>query len=190
MQGTDADKCAKPPTTVDRVAFLDQLLCQRLAEVEAAEARLAKRLEQVNAAEQRLVNLQTALAQSNSAAGVTINQLAEFRIKAQETTASIIQSAQGTFARMAQTAQKVNSDAKEMIDSLPRAVAARIEVLKGEVERTIRAAQQRVAAQCEDFEHKAMVFEEWLENQTALVQKNFEAESAKAIAAIRREWQE
>ena len=43
------------------------------------------------------------------------------------------------------------------------AVAARIEVLKGEVERTLRASQERVGKQCEDFEHKAMVFEEWLE---------------------------
>src|SRR5690349_554946 len=134
MQGTDADNCARPPTTVDRVAFLDQLLCQRLAEVEAAEARLAKRLEQVNDAEQRLVNLQAALTQSNSAAGTTIQQLAEFRTKAQETTASIIQSAQGTFAKLAQAAQKVNADAKEMLDSLPKAITARIEVLKGEVE--------------------------------------------------------
>ncbi len=190
MQGKDADNCAKQPTTVDRVAFLDQLLCQRLAEVEAAEARLAKRLEQVNGAEQRLVNLQAALTQSNSAAGTTISQLSEFRAKAQETTASIVQSAQGTFAKLAQSAQKVNADAKELMESLPKAVAARIEVLKGEVERTLRASQERVSAQCEEIEHKAMVFEEWLENQTALVQKNFEAETAKAISLIKREWQE
>jgi ElaB/YqjD/DUF883 family membrane-anchored ribosome-binding protein len=190
MQSKDADKSAKPPSSTDRVAFLDQLLCSRLAEVEAAEGRLAKRLEQVNAAEQRLVNLQTALSQSNSAAGTTINQLAEFRSKAQETTASIIQAAQGTFAKLAQSAQKVTSDARELMDSLPRSVAARIEVLKGEVERTLRASQERVASQCEDFEHKAMVFEEWLENQTNLVQKNFEAETAKAVSTIKREWQE
>src|SRR5437016_481344 len=106
MQSKDADKCTKAPSTVDRVAFLDQLLCSRLAEVEAAEGRLARRLEAVTAAEQRLVNLQTALTQSNSAAGVTINQLAEFRGKAQETTASIIQAAQGTFTKLAQSAQK------------------------------------------------------------------------------------
>src|SRR5689334_5558900 len=68
MQSRDADKSAKAPSTVDRVAFLDQHLCQRLAEVEAAEARLAKRLEQVKAAEERLGNLQAALVQSNSAA--------------------------------------------------------------------------------------------------------------------------
>jgi hypothetical protein len=190
MQSRDADNVAKGPTTVDRVAFLDQVLCQRLAEVEAAEGRLAKRLEQVNAAEQRLVNLQTALTQSNSAAGVTINQLGEFRSKAQETTASIIQAAQGTFAKLAQSAQKVTADARELMESLPRSVAARIEVLKGEVERTLKASQERVRAQCEDFEHKAMVFEEWIENQMAGARQYFDSETAKAIATIKREWQE
>src|SRR5207248_4966171 len=63
-------------------------------------------------------------------------------------------------------------------------------VLKGEVERTLHASQRRVAAQCEEFEQKAMVFEEWMENQTAAVKKAFEAESGKVIAAIKREWQE
>src|SRR5438876_6343219 len=177
MQSREAEKSAptggaKSSSTLDRVAHLDQLLCQRLAEVEAAEARLAKRMEQVKGAEERLVNLQNALTQSNSAAGATINQLAAFGSKAQETTASIIQSAQTTFAKLAQTAQKATADAREAMDSLPRAVAARIEVLKGEVERTLRTSAQRVAAQGEEFENRAMVFEEWLENQTALVQKN------------------
>ena len=196
MLSKDADSksapaaSAKTPSTVDRVAFLDQLLCQRLAEVEAAEGRLAKRLEQVSAAEQRLANLQSALAQSNSAAGVTINQLAEFREKAQATTASIIQSAQATFAKLAETGQKTTANARELIDSLPRAVTARVEVLKGEVERTLLASQQRVALQCEEFEQKAMVFEEWMETQTAVVQKTFESETCKAICAIKREWQE
>src|SRR2546423_11059955 len=112
MQSRDAESksapisSAKVPSTVDRVAFLDQHLCQRLAEVEAAEARLAKRLEQVSAAEQRLGNLQTALVQSNSAAGATINQLAEFREKAQATTISIVQSAQATVAKFAEAGQE------------------------------------------------------------------------------------
>src|SRR5258706_7973518 len=190
MQSKDADKSGKPATTVDRVAFLDQHLCQRLAEVEAAEARLAKRLEQVTAAEQRLGNLQTALVQSNSAAGATINQLAEFREKAQATTSTIVQTAQTTFAKLAETAQKATTQARELVDSLPKAVTARVEVLKGEVERTLLASQQRGSAQWEEFEQKAMVFEEWMENQTAAVKKSFEAESAKAIAPIKREWQE
>ena len=196
MQSRDADTksappaSAKTPSTIDRVAFLDQLLCQRLVEVEAAEARLAKRMEQVTAAERRLGNLQTALTQSNSAAGATINQLAEFREKAGATTASIIQSAQGTFAKLAETAQKATANARELLDSLPRAVTARVEVLKGEVERTLRASQQRVASQCEEFEQKAMVFEEWMENQTAVMKKSFELETSKAVAAIKKEWQE
>src|SRR2546421_8013879 len=196
MQSRDAEsksapaQSAKVPSTIDRVAFLDQHLCQRLAEVEAAEARLAKRLEQVSAAEQRLGNLQTALVQSNSAAGATINQLAEFREKEQATTISIVQSAQATFAKLAETAQKAITQARELVDSLPKSVTARVEVLKAEVERTLLMSQQRVSAQCEEFEQKAMVFEEWMENQTTAARKRFEAETAKEIAARKREWQE
>src|SRR5437867_88441 len=106
MQSRDAESksaspaSAKASSTVDRLAFLDQLLCQRLTEVEAAENRLAKRLEQVTAAEQRLLNLQTALVQSNSTAAATINQLTEFREKAQGATSTIVQSAQGAFAKL------------------------------------------------------------------------------------------
>ena len=94
------------------------------------------------------------------------------------------------FAKLAETGQKTTANARELIDSLPRAVTARVEVLKGEVERTLLASQQRVALQCEEFEQKAMVFEEWMETQTAVLQKTFESETCKAICAIKREWQE
>src|SRR5258705_4055042 len=73
----------KPASTLDRVAFLDQLLCRRMGEIEAAESRLAKRLEQVKEAEGRLVKLQSALGRSVSAAGTTDNQTARLPEQAQ-----------------------------------------------------------------------------------------------------------
>src|SRR3954470_11594514 len=137
-------------STIDRVAFLDQLLCKRLEEIEAAEARLQRRFEQVNESEQRLVNLQVALKQSIAVAGGAINQ---------------IDAAKTDVGKLAEVAATTSAHARELMETLPKSVAARIEVLKGEVERTLTAASKRVASQCEKFEQRAMIFEEWLERQ-------------------------
>jgi hypothetical protein len=182
--------CAKPQSTVDRVAFLDQLLCKRLEEVEAAEARLQKRLDQVGQAEQRLVNLQSALSQSTTAAGAMVAELTEFREKAHADTTTIIQCAKADLRKLTEVAEKTSANARELMDTLPRGVAARIEVLKAEVQRTLSAAQTRVASQCEEFEHKAMVFEEWLQTQINNTRESLESLSARAVGAVAREWQE
>src|SRR5215210_8527489 len=111
MTSRDADQTAapagfNPASTVDRLSFLDQHLCQRLQEIEAAEARLSKKFEQITAAEQRLINLQNAMSHSTTAAGATIAELAEFREKAQGTTAGILRAAQADFAKLVEVGQK------------------------------------------------------------------------------------
>src|SRR5688572_10637812 len=200
MLSTDAEQkqlitgagsqCAKVPSTIDRVAFLDQLLCKRLEEVEAAEARLQKRLDQVSQAEQRLVNLQNVLSQSTTAAGAMVAELAEFREKAHAATATVMQFAKADLRKLTEVAEKTSANARELMDTLPRGVAARIEVLKGDVQRTLSAAQPRVASQCEEFEHKAMVFEEWLQTQINNTRDSLESLTARAVGAVAREWQE
>src|SRR5258705_11186879 len=105
MSSRDAEQKS---STVDRVAFLDQLLCRRMEELEAAEARLQKRFEQVSQSEQRLANLQSALNQSIASAGTTINQLAEFRDKAGVTTTNIVSAAKADMAKLAEIAGKTS----------------------------------------------------------------------------------
>jgi hypothetical protein len=182
--------CAKTSSAVDRVAFLDQLLCKRLEEVEAAEARLQKRIDSVTAAEQRVANLQSALSQSIAGAGAMIQELTEFRDKAHGVTATLMKAAHSDLRKLEESAAKTSANARELMETLPRGVAARIEVLKGEVERTLTAAQNRVNNQCEDFENKAIVFEEWLQSQITSTRESLESLTARAVGAVAREWQE
>jgi hypothetical protein len=101
-----------------------------------------------------------------------------------------MQSAKSDLRKLTDIAEKTSANARELMDTLPRGVAARIEVLKAEVQRTLAAAQTRVAGQCEEFENKAMVFEEWLQTQIKNTRDTLESLTARAVGAVAREWQE
>lgn len=90
-------------------------------------------------------------------------------------------SAQDILETSASALQRVLNEAKDeagqVVDTLPKSVAARLEVFKVEVERTLGAAIELIAKKSEEIEGKSRGMAHRLEDQTQA-----------GIAAVEREW--
>jgi hypothetical protein len=90
---------ASAPSGVERVGFLDQWISRRIAEAEAAEARLAKRLEHVGRADQSLRGLLDSLRGQVAEAFPLVHQLTEFRQQAEATVRDVLGSSRSQFSQ-------------------------------------------------------------------------------------------